>query len=296
MTAEYDASIALHYDRVAAECGLSPHSTMADEIIRQTETLVIGAFVAYAVRECSAQTPAPDKPARAGATTVLDVGCGNGFTLKTLAVAMPAASYLGIEHNDKLRELAQQQVRELPNVRILPGDLRIRGSLALADESVDVLVCQRVLINLLAAADAKVALDNIVALMRPHGRLLFIESFTTGLARLNEARAEFGLEPIPPAHHNRYLEDEFFAHPRLQPCAIEPPVARDTLSTHYFVTRVLHSALCKAVGSEFQRNSHFVKFLSSALPSAVGEYAPLQFHFFAKRGADVPGGSRQAQG
>ena len=294
MRADYDAKIAVHYDQVAADCGLSPHSTMADEIIRQKETSVIVAFVGRALREWAAQTDPAGRPARTGAATVLDVGCGNGYTLKTLAGALPAGSYLGVEQNGKLRELAQQQAAGHGNIRVLPGDLRVRTSLGLPDESVDILICQRVLINLLSEADAKSALDNIVALVRPQGRLLFIESFAAALLRLNEARAEFGLSPIPPAHHNRYLEEDFFSHPRLQPCASEPPVARNALSTHYYVTRVLHSALSNAVHSELKRNSHFVKFLSSALPDGVGDYAPLQFHFFVKRGTDVPVGLRNA--
>jgi SAM-dependent methyltransferase len=294
MRADYDAKIAAHYDQVAADCGLSPHSTMADEIIREKETAVIVAFVEHALRECAAQAVAADRPARPGAVTVLDVGCGNGYTLKTLANALPAGSYLGIEQNSKLRELAQQQVAEHGNVRVLPGDLRARASLELPDESVDILICQRVLINLLSEADSRSALDNIVALVRPQGRLLFIESFTAALLRLNEARAEFGLAPIPPAHHNKYLEEDFFAHPRLQPCASEPPAPRNALSTHYYVTRVLHSALSNAVHGEFKRNSHFVKFLSSALPEGVGDYAPLQFHFFVKRSSDLAVGLRKA--
>ena len=283
MSAEYDDKIAAHYDQVAADCGLSAHSTMADEIIRHKETSVILSFVDRALRAAAAH-----RAARPGTVTVLDVGCGNGYTLKTLASALPAGSYLGIEQNSKLRELAQQQVAGSGNVRVLPGDLRVRSSLGIADESVDILICQRVLINLLSAADAKSALENIVALVRPQGRLLFIESFVAALLRLNEARAEFGLAPIPPAHHNRYLEEDFFSHPRLQPCASEPPLARNALSTHYYVTRVLHSALSDAVHGEFKRNSHFVKFLSSALPDGVGDYAPLQFHCFVKRGTDVP--------
>src|ERR1700756_5167442 len=123
MRADYDAKIAAHYDQVAADCGLSPHSTMADEIIREKETAVIVDFVDHALRECPAQAVAADRPARPGAVTVLDVGCGNGYTLKTLANVLPAGSYLGIEQNSKLRELAQQQVAEQGNGRVLPGAL-----------------------------------------------------------------------------------------------------------------------------------------------------------------------------
>ena len=287
MKAEYDDRIGRHYDKVAEEYGLSPHCTMADEIIRNKETSVILEFVASAASEFAADVaPSHDAAVDAGPRVpiVLDVGCGNGYTLKTVATKLVACSYVGVEFNDRLRELAKQQVDGLANVSVLPGDIRIRESIELADGCVDILVCQRVLINLLSDADAKLALDNIVSLVRPNGRLLFIESFLAGLANLNEARAEFGLEPIGPAHHNRYLEEDFFSHSGLLPCANNWQVAKNALSTHYYVTRVLHSALCKGIQSEFTRNSHFVKFLSSALPDGIGNYAPLQFRFFVKSG------------
>jgi SAM-dependent methyltransferase len=287
MKTVYDEKIELHYDQVAAECGLSPQSTMADEIIRNKETSVILEFVDRAARACRADVATRHRTAaertHPGAVTVMDVGCGNGYTLKRLATELGDHVYIGVEYNDKLRELAKQQIAGLHNVRVLPGDIRVRESIDVAAGAVDVLICQRVLINLLSVEDARAALNNIVSLVRPDGRLLFIESFAAGLQRLNEARAEFDLEPIGPAHHNRYLEEDFFAHPALVSDATSAP-ARNTLSTHYYVTRVLHSALSKAQQSEFKRNSHFVKFLSSALPDGVGDYAPLQFHSFVKNG------------
>src|SRR5579859_540901 len=99
MNTKYDAKIAEHYNQVAADCGLSPHSTMADDIIRGRETAAIVDFVATAVQERGK-----------GATTVVDVGCGNGYTLKRLASEVPGCAYLGIEYNDRLRDLAKQQV------------------------------------------------------------------------------------------------------------------------------------------------------------------------------------------
>jgi SAM-dependent methyltransferase len=271
MKRDYDDSISTHYDQVARECGLAPHSTMADEIIRNRETAAIIEFVAGAARE----------PRSAAPPTVLDVGCGNGYTLKRLATELPGCTYLGIEYNDRLRALAAEQTGGLRDVRVLPGDIRARSSLEVTDGQVDVLVCQRVLINLLSRADAQLALDNLVSLVRSGGRMLFIESFDAALARLNEARAEFGLEAIPPAHHNRYLEEDFFVRPELEP--IELGVPRNALSTHYYVTRVLHAALCQGLQREFLRNSHFVKFLSAALPAGVGDFAPLQFRGFVRR-------------
>ena len=275
MKRDYDDSISTHYDRVARECGLAPQSTMADEIIRNWETAAIIEFVAGAARE----------PRGAAPPTVLDVGCGNGYTLKRLATELPGCIYLGIEYNDRLRALAAEQTGGLRDVRVLPGDIRARGSLEVTDGQVDVLVCQRVLINLLSRADAQLALDNLVSLVRSGGRMLFIESFDAALARLNEARAEFGLEAIPPAHHNRYLEEDFFARPRAradragraEECAV------DALLRHA-------SAACRALPGPAARVP--AQLALREIPVSAGaapcggrpqRFAPLQFRGFVRR-------------
>ncbi len=290
MKPDYDETIISHYNKIAEEYGLSSRSTMEDEIVRKKETTIIRDFVehvAYEWRSDFAQNGEyATKKNGDKDLIILDVGCGNGYTIKCLAGDLTSYSYIGVEYNDKLRDLALQQVTGLANVRVLPGDLRVRETINIKNESVDILLCQRVLINLLSHHDTKLALNNILSLVKSNGRLLFIEAFSSGLANLNNARGEFGLEPIGPAYHNKYLEDDFFSHPDLQPCPMPSfNIPKNILSTHYYVSRVLHAALLQQLQqSDWKRNSHFVKFVSTALPDGVGDYAPLQFHFFIKKG------------
>lgn len=262
---EYDSAILEHYAREAAEHGDCPTSTMADEITRAKETTAI---------LDSVWTFLPQHGA--GPVHIVDVGCGNGYTLNVLAqksAAMPQRQcrYTGLEFTPELREIASRNAR--PEVTILPGDVRK----PLQCEPADVLVCQRVLINLLDPADQRRALGNIVAALKPGGLLIAIEAFASGLERLNEARAEFGLAPIPQAHHNLYLPDDFFDHPMLHKWGEMYRSPRNFLSTHYFVTRVLHDIALAATGSQFRRNSHFARFFSEALPDNIGDYSPLRF-------------------
>lgn len=279
MTTEYDATIRRHYDQVAEESGLSLRSTMGDEIIRAKEMQTILNFVegVAGVRSAGAKIGG-DK-----GLVVLDVGCGNGYSLRRLIEKFPQYRYVGVEHNEKMRKLAEIQVASAPSVQILPGDLRDPGSIALERESADIVVCQRVLINLMDPADQKKGLDTIVRLVRPGGAVLFIEAFSSGLQNLNSARGEFGVAPIPPALHNLYLPDEFFEHPALRRLPRETfDVPPNLLSTHYFVSRVLHEVATRGMNQGFVRNSHFVKFFSEALPDAVGDYAPLRIKAFQK--------------
>lgn len=270
--AEYDEVVRTHYNSVAKAEAAAPSCTMADEIIRETETEVINNFV-----EVGHQDMNFDGGTDRG-LTVADVGCGNGYTLRQLNERQPEHTYFGVEHNDELRALAEKNQAAL----IMRGDLRDPSSIDIKPGSIDVLICQRVLINLMDPIDQKKGLETCIGLVRPGGRVLFIEVFQSGLDRLNDARAEWGLSPIPAAHHNLPLPDDFFEHPELETCSM---LNRHKLSKHYFVTRVMHDLFLHLYkgDAEFIRNSHFVRFFSAALLEA-GNYAPLQFVALKKRG------------
>ena len=265
MHANYDDVILKHYESEAREHGLESSSTMADVTTRQRETEWIVRFVKLAL---------DTNPT----ATLCDVGCGNGFTLETLHRQFPQLSLQGFEFTPQLLDLARRRF-PAPGVALLErGDLR---NLDAADAQFDVVICQRVLINLLDPTDQLRALKELVRILKPGGVLGSIEAFASPLSNLNDARQEFGLEPIPPAHHNLYLRNDFFAdEPSLSPIWRES-LPSNFLSSHYFIARVLHPV---ALGpNPFVRNSHFVRFLSSAIQEPIGDYAPIKGYAFRKQ-------------
>lgn len=278
MKKDYDEGIRQHYRGVAEKHGMSLTSTMEDEITRNFETDAIIQFVSTSLmlRQIAGLS---------GTATIMDVGCGNGFTLDVLSREFPGHTYVGIEKSDELRSLASLRISGKKNAKILEGDIRERGFAK--DVIADILICQRVLINLLDVEDQRQALNNILASVKSSSNcsmgstLLFIESFINPLKRLNEARSEFELLPIPPACHNLYLTDDFFETPQLKPLEADglstPP---NFLSSHYYVTRVLHEVFTR--GKPFKRNSEFVGFFTRALNQNIGDYAPLKLYMFKK--------------
>lgn len=280
MKSNYDRIIEEHYEKVANETGLSPLSTMADETTRQIETDSIVRVIEWAAqrrRDEGQTTP----------LTITDVGCGNGFTLGVLRERFPDVSLIGIEKNERLRHFALSRFQNDHRTQIREGDVREENDFEV--ESADIVISQRVLINLLAVEHQTIALNNLVRTVRRPtkgncgGMMICIEAFQTPLQRLNAVRSEFELSPMPPAHHNLYLEDTFFRHPGLKDVSGKdglPP--ENFLSTHYFVTRVLHPLLLGA--RPFVRNSEFVRFFSQALAPNVGDFSPLRMKVLARLG------------
>ena len=54
---------------------------------------------------------------------VLDLGCGNGLFLAALAAAEPGWNMLGIEKKDYRVRQARRRARDLPNARIVQGEV-----------------------------------------------------------------------------------------------------------------------------------------------------------------------------
>ena len=277
MSSPYENQVMDHYSRVARDVGLSSSCTMEDEYIREKESRAIHSLI-EAVLIANSESR----------QRILDVGCGNGCTLRMLAefargrALVDRLELLGVEKNPDLHDLAVKMNEGLPVV-IQKGDILLADTLAFGQASIDVCISQRVLINLLNAEHQKLALANLVDLVKPGGYLLLIECFQDGMDNLNAARNEFGLEPNLPAIHNLYLQNDVLQIPHMEEDAPGgwrvPP---NIFSTHYYVQRVLQNAMR---GSVIERNSNFVRFFSAALPEAVGNYSPLRIHCFRKRTA-----------
>lgn len=261
----YDQEIRAHYAGVANEAGLSPTSTMADDRTRQLETDLILQFIELAIER---------QAGRARRLIFADFGCGNGYTLSVLAEHLPSLEIHGFEYTPELRALAGQRFVDDKRASIHPAD--IREASFTKGLKIDIAIVQRVLINLLDPDHQRQALCNLIDVMQPGGHILFIEGFQSGLDALNAARSEFELKAVPPAKHNLMLPDDFFERElELSPFAMEKgKIARNFLSTHYFVTRVLHEIALN--GRAFTRNSMFAQFMSQALAQNIGDFSPVK--------------------
>ncbi len=137
---DYEKIVMEHYDQVAIEDGDSALSTMKDKYVREQETHAITtAIVAYA------------NESNRDDISVIDVGCGNGYTLSEIRNRSKGIILEGLEKNDSLREIAKKRLDGIANVK--EGD--ILHPMVDTLGSKDIVVSQRVVINLLDKEDQK---------------------------------------------------------------------------------------------------------------------------------------------
>jgi ubiquinone/menaquinone biosynthesis C-methylase UbiE len=266
-----DQIIQSHYKIQAEKHKDSSTSTMEDVIIRQKEIESIFSF--FNLRDISKIN-----------NRVLEIGCGNGYTLEQLAASFPDTAFHGLDFSHDLLGIAAK--RKIKNASFSQGDVR---KLSFEDESFDIVYTERCLINLLNWEDQQKALTEIKRVLKKGGFYFMVESFTDGFDNLNKARHELGLHNIPVAYHNLYFNKEAFtkfidsffniADPAALGNTDPLKLASNFLSSHYFTARVLHPLLTK--GDSNLKNTEFVKFFSFLPPS--GEYAPIQAFILQKK-------------
>lgn len=253
-----------HYKQEAFIKGLSKECSMQDSYVRDSETsFIINEIDRYYNHNKSLK--------------ILEIGCGNGYLLSILSNKYKELDLYGIEFSKELYELAIS--RQLENVNLINADCREQH---FEEGFFDVVISERVLINLLEKEDKIVALNNIHRVLKEKGRYIMVESFNEPLANLNKARKELLLEEIDEPYHNKYFSESIKESMSMIGFAeLEPSVKKNFLSTHYFLARVFHEVIRPE--NSTMRNTELVKFFDLALPDSVGNYSPILFRVFEKQ-------------
>ena len=257
---EYQKTILEHYKKVAHNFGLQDKCAMDDLFVRQKET----DFILGEIRRYS------------NVNTIYDIGCGNGYLLQQLRDNFPAHQLKGIELTPELYQLATQ--RQIANCQLVLGDCTDKIHF---DNPVDIIITERVIINILSREDQLSALKNIAHGLKTNGIYLMVESFSESLQELNQARKEMCLEPASESYQNRYLDETIINELKSMGFQeISTLMPANYLSTHFYITRIFHKSIRPSGGRV--KFSRMAKFFTEALPPAVGNYSPIQFRAFQK--------------
>lgn len=194
-------------------------------------------------------------------THILEVGCGNGETLTTLA-EKKGCTGIGIDYAEKMIEAANEhnfkeekisfKVDQLPGLDI--------------DEKFDYIISQRCLINLTNLTLQNEAFLELCSYLKVGGILLMVECSNEGLENLNTLRRIFDLTIMKPPWHNLYFKQDI-----LQSWQSDTIKLTDTIpfaSTYYFLSRVIYAKLARDRGEELRYDSD-INLMSLDLP-AIG--------------------------
>jgi ubiquinone/menaquinone biosynthesis C-methylase UbiE len=258
-----------HYRKEAELLGADAASTMRDAVTRGREIASVEGILKHLSNQGHS------------VSSLLDIGCGNGYLLEVLRKALPRTTLTGLEYTPEMIALARS--RSIDGVELIQGDVR---KLPMRDHTFDVVVTERCVINVMDRDEQATSFREIARVLKPGGFYICIESFLDALDELNAARDELGLPPNVVPHHNLWFEKDWFfnvmnplfEHVNTHASADAEIPPSNFLSSHYFMSRVVYAAVTKR---EVIYNTHFVRFFTYLPP--MGNYCPIQLFLLKRR-------------
>jgi SAM-dependent methyltransferase len=184
------------------------------------------------------------------AGTLLDLGCGNGYTLLVLGEALAGWDLRGIDFSpnliagaNRLLEERRSGLRSVPRFQEADAVAHLAGT---PDASVDYVLTERFIQNLPSEQRQVEVIRDIRRILRPGGLLLMCEGSEDGFEALNDIREKMGLARIPSTSRENVSAIRFDEN------AIERVATAELgyrlrskvgFSTFFLVTRVLHPLL-----------------------------------------------------
>jgi SAM-dependent methyltransferase len=195
----------------------------------------------------------------------LEIGCGTGDTARLLVRTYPRLDLLAVDNARGM--LLEASKAPFPAARLR---FRLFDALALPQGRFDLIVTQRMLINLPTWELQKRTLDAIAERLAPGGRYVMCEHAQGGLDAINETRTQLGLPVIQAPWHNRYIRHQELADVRGM-ALIE---TRCFSAEYYFLSRIVNAKLAQDRG-ETPRYDDPLNALARELPQGMmaGRYA-----------------------
>jgi len=182
--------------------------------------------------------------------SILDLGCGNGYTLISLAQSVPASRMRGVDFAPKLiegaRSIKQQWAGRLQCEPEFVCDDAVAHLQKQPERSWDAIITERFLLNLPSSKSQQQVIRDIFRALRPGGMFLMCEGSEDGHEGLNRLREQVGLAVIP-----RNRADNISAR-RFHDAEIERFATKDVgfkltcklgYSSYFLIARVLHPLL-----------------------------------------------------
>jgi len=211
---------------------LDPYATSRDTQVRDLEIAAFRRGLA--------------KPGR-----VLDVGCGNGFTLLTLGETLEGFDLTGVDFVEKLVQGAMQLrdnrrglLRSVPEFLCADAieHLKTRES-----SSIDYVITARFLQNMPSVQVQRDLIAEIYRVLTPRGRFLMCEGSQDGFDALNDIRHTVGLDRIPATSAEnvsalRFNDGEIEAHAARVGFSLQSKLG---FAQFFIMARVLHPLLVR---------------------------------------------------
>lgn len=249
-----------HWDAEAVK-HKNPLSTMLDIILNDLEIENIAKYLSNGKK-------------------ILDAGCGTGVSLVRLARKVKS-NFVGCDYAEKTIWRANQLLKKekrivRKKVSFVVGDVL---NLPFKDEIFNIVMTDRVLINLISLKSHVAAAREICRVLKKGGIYVGCESMQESAKNLNQLRQAVGLAPLRPRWHNFFINQEKFLKGTRRFFQVKK--IDNFASTYFLASRVFNAELAGMKGRE-PSFKHPLNMIGARLPP-IGDYGLLKILVLIKK-------------
>lgn len=179
---------------------------------------------------------------------ILEVGCGSGRIIKTLADQYPLKSWHGIDYSETMIQQAVSLC--IPNSVFEVANMLTWNTSSKYDQIFFV----RSLTNLASHLEQTVVLDHMQSFVKSSGALILLEPTLQGMEQINRMRTQFDLEPMKAAWFNHYLDLPIII--KQLEYQFKQVEVRQFSATYCLVSRVINAAQAKHQKEELKYSDY----------------------------------------
>lgn len=188
---------------------------------------------------------------------ILDCGCGNGYTLLSLAKELKKSQMTGVDFSENLirgaKHLKQEMADDLSSI---PDFIcqEMEAFLEESDETFDSIITERFIVNL-PSVDAQYAMiKKLCSRLNPQGKLILVEGSQEGFLNLNAIREKATLPTIPDVYpgnesskklNSKKFKEEVAKLPGIELCN------EQDFSFYSIASKVFHPLFVKPMNPQF---------------------------------------------
>lgn len=185
---------------------------------------------------------------------VLDIGCGNGYTLISLAKKFTDWSFTGVDFSSNLVEGAKFLSSELNNKPEFICSDAIGYIKEANEDSYGYIITERFIQNLPDITWQKNVIKDIYRVLRKGGRFMMCEGSVDGFRALNNLRVKVGLDAIPETYTGNVsavrIEDKEFEEFMQKELGFKL-VNKSGFSDYFMISRVFHPLMVSPASPRF---------------------------------------------
>jgi 2-polyprenyl-3-methyl-5-hydroxy-6-metoxy-1,4-benzoquinol methylase len=131
---------------------------------------------------------------------ILDCGCGNGYTLLSLAKTLENSMMVGVDFSENLIEGAKRFKEDMKSEILSEPNFicsDVDDFLSTSTGKYDCIITERFIVNLPSIESQYEMISKLLDRLEPDGKLILVEGSSEGFNNLNTIRAGSGLAMIP---------------------------------------------------------------------------------------------------